>query len=826
MDCETIEAKLLEVDADALEGEHAAHVAECDRCRTLIAMMRQVDGELASLPAIEPPAELVERAIERARSAPAPETVGVWALLVALVSGIASGLLALPRALVRSMTLRPPSARGLRWALAITTPIAAALALVFGTVAYQGGGDSMLPAAGPGGLRGEAQAEHEAPPTDLTRDRTLAIDEATGEPMDALQTATVDAPVLAPTPQAQGQATAETIALELPSGSPATLEDGEGLPLRVPAGDAIEQRDDWHAPATDLVIDGRFGNTTPELRNTRETELDRGGRDQGAEPFRAGLNRDEEQGRRLDRQSVLAENAPAGGEHAGPEPSRWSDVAVPFHPSDGHWANTYVPGDPAVRLLRRQLMAHGPIAGERALALAEHAERLVPAIDPPASGALAVSASADRSAIDARSRVRMHVSLRGAAVRSGRRPALHAVLLLDLRRPLDEDGQARVRSLLTAASRARMTGDRIGVVVAGPHGGTLITPGELRLGEVGVGLRRLFDPTNDASAMDLATAYRQAAIAAGSLESEVLGSALVLLVSPSLDSSDASLLSPAVHAASLAGVSTSAIGLTEGTLLEPLESIALAGQGRRRVLESLAGAEGLVREEIAASSRVVARAVRLQVRLAPGVHLVDVLGSRPLDEVETRRVREQERAVDAELARQLGIDSDRREDEDGIQIVIPAFYANDTHVVLLDLVADQPGPLADVQVRFKDLVRLGNGRADTSLALERGPDVQRPAQRAVTQSRLAFEVAAALRDAAALSRQGNAAAARARIESARLALAAARTSQPELGRALTNDLELCAHVDRARASGGDPSALSDALRYASRRRLHGDPLGL
>ena len=262
-----------------------------------------------------------------------------------------------------------------------------------------------------------------------------------------------------------------------------------------------------------------------------------------------------------------------------------------------------------------------------------------------------------------------------------------------------------------ALSRSRQGADRIGVLVAGPNGGELLPLGALRFGELTVALRRLSAggdserALSDTSAVTLDDAVRQAMASVGQFQdaSSPLASAMVLVVSPSLSDADARALEPVVHMGTMAGVTTTALGLSDAAALDPLERIALAGQGRRRVLASIDGAEALVRSEVEAVSRVVARAVRIRIRLAPGVSLVDVIGSRPLGNDETRRVRQAEEAVDRRLAQQLGIVADRGHDDDGIQIVMPAFYAGDAHAVLLDLVVPGPGPVADVSLQMKDL---------------------------------------------------------------------------------------------------------------------------
>ena len=65
-----------------------------------------------------------------------------------------------------------------------------------------------------------------------------------------------------------------------------------------------------------------------------------------------------------------------------------------------------------------------------------------------------------------------------------------------------------------------------------------------------------------------------------------------------------------------------------------LEDLALTTNGLLLARE----AAGLVDRELSAVGRVIARAVRLRIRLAAGVRLIDVVGSRRLDEVLAERV--------------------------------------------------------------------------------------------------------------------------------------------------------------------------------------------
>ena len=592
------------------------------------------------------------------------------------------------------------------------------------------------------------------------------------------------------------------------------LDDGESAG----EGEATGQRADAHRGPH-----GSRPTSSTRIPRTRETTTTERGDVGGAEML--ARERASEM-RALD--DEFAEIMDETNADTGVSANRWGERdrfdALTFQPATGYWANTYVPGDPAIRTLRRRLADH-----PNAVRIAQLAQPGAPGMEAPRSGALALHVTADRTAVEGRSRVLMSVGLRAAEQRAGRRPQLRAQVVLDLRRPLDADGQARVRALLSSLSRRRDGADQVGVIVAGPDGGQRVSLGGMRFGEVSVALRRIFGSAPaDATPLSLRDALARAVTSVGQLEDDApLGSSMVLLVTPGLAPGDASTLAGTAHTGALAGVTTTVVGLDDSAVLEPLERVALAGQGRRRVLESAGAADGLVREEITAVSRVVARAVRLRIRLADGVQLVDVLGSRRLDAQQAQRVREAEQAVDRTLARQLGITSDRGEDEDGIQIVVPAFYADDSHRVLLDLVVPGPGAVADVQARFKDLLRLGNGTLTERLVLSRGAAARGPAQRAVYAAWLGHEVAAALRRAARELDAGRAEAARTILSVARGRLEAETDAMPELASdpALTRDASLYQRFDAA--LGTQPNdVLARTLRYAAHRRLLGDPLGL
>lgn len=843
-----------------LEGELQAHLADCEACRSFGDALFAIDGGLAELAPIVPPEALLERTREAIDALPreAP-TTGGFALFAALLAGILSGLWALVALLFAPFTKKKESGtRGIRWGLALSA-VATLLVAGLGSLGLMTSVDSEY---GPTSAVPDRFAEmvFVEPDENNRGEVTNGID-----PVGDDDFGWIDDGIEATGGDYWGPTSGST-------DSPAfdTTIEGEGLTGARQQG----YRDDiggQEAGGEDVLVDGRFEQGRPieidNLRtgnhevtllpqgNTVEREADRRAQTTVVdETLRRQLAAygyaldDDGEGREDENNGAAAEatRVPAP-ETAAPErgqpafrDSEERDHFVPriavrerveglsFRSPTGYWANTYVPGDPAIRALRRRLADH-PAAAQ----LASLAQPGAPGFEAPRSGALALDVSADRAEVEGRSRVLLSVGLRGAEGGTGRRPRLRTQVLVDLRQPLDASAQARVRALLTSLARRRDATDRIGLIAAGSDGGALVPLGRMRFGELSVALRRAFEGREAAgTTLSLRNGLERAVESVGQLEGDgaPLGASMVLIVTPSLSDSDARELERAAHVGALAGVATSVIGLDEGASLDALERVALAGHGRRRVLESAADADRLVREEIEATSRVSARAVRLRIRLAEGAHLVDVLGSRPLDATQSQRVRDAERAVDRALAARLGIRSDRGEDEDGIQIVLPAFYAGDTHRVLLDLVVDGPGPVADVQVRFKDLLRLGNGTLTDRLVLPRGSASRGPRQRAVLSAWLGHEVARGLRAAARELDAGRPNGARAALEATRQRVAGARESVPELASdpALSRDVTLVARYAAALDADQQtaPGALATSMRFAAHRRLLGDPLGL
>jgi len=285
------------------------------------------------------------------------------------------------------------------------------------------------------------------------------------------------------------------------------------------------------------------------------------------------------------------------------------------------------------------------------------------------------------------------------------------------------------------------------------------------------------------------------------------GTGLVLVVvGPDGPAPDAQ-VTAAAHRLTTQGVTVSVLEAVEG-FLAPRSAwwrVAHAGHGGHHRIGGAAMVDPAVEAELDRVSRVVARLVRVNVGLAPGVKAIRVLGSRLLDEAEVKQVKAREKAVDDRLSRTMGVKSDRGDDDDGLQTVIPYFLGDDTHVILIELWAERAGPVADVTVRYKDMVRLNNGKASARVALGPLPRPMGPVEAQVRRNARGVTFAQTLARAGALARSSH----------------ADLSAMLRAARALAVDRRDHRIVDElARMVGGsDRARAADAFEVSAQRRL-------
>lgn len=432
-------------------------------------------------------------------------------------------------------------------------------------------------------------------------------------------------------------------------------------------------------------------------------------------------------------------------------------TGLQFKNPTGYWSNTYIPGDPVVRKLEMGLKGFNrSVLKERLtsdLGLEQNVQPTNQPFDSPTDAALAVYLHADKPAIEKTSRLMLQVGIQGTERRSGNRPAMNVGLVLDLNGELPVSLASRFRTLVDAFREVKDVGDHFSLTVSGKPGGLMVPQENFAHGHLTLALNSLFATASAAGqSLNLAQAMQTSLehVRANDDPNAPLGTSVVILVTARSLGSMTPELEKISHESAVSGVPVSVIGVGESVVQEELERIVLAGQGNRRVFATGDNAKNLVERELFAVSRIVARAVRLRIRLHPGVKLVDILGSKNLDQDLANQVRQAEASIDQRIAKNLGIEADRGEDEEGIQIIIPSFYAGDSHVILLDVVAPGPGPVADVTVRYKDLVYLRNGVARANLSLERRTSSLGPLEHNVLKNVLAFHLSDSLKQAGRL----------------------------------------------------------------------------
>jgi Ca-activated chloride channel homolog len=219
-------------------------------------------------------------------------------------------------------------------------------------------------------------------------------------------------------------------------------------------------------------------------------------------------------------------------------------------------------------------------------------------------------------------------------------------------------------------------------------------------------------------------------------------------------------------------IQTTTVGMGVDFNEELMLAIAREGKGNYHFIKDGADTQTVFAKELEELTHVVARAVKLRVRLADGVGLVRVLGAMTLDEAQTRQVKAEEKKIDRKVYEELGIAANRQkeEDEPGIKLLIPNFYRGDHHLVMLE-VAIPPGRgtrrVADVFLKYKDLVARANREARATVDVEYTPDraaMIASIDRNVKKNLLGFQTGEALTEAASLISQGRVAEAARKID--------------------------------------------------------------
>jgi hypothetical protein len=476
-----------------------------------------------------------------------------------------------------------------------------------------------------------------------------------------------------------------------------------------------------------------------------------------------------------------------------------------------YFENTYLGGNAKLALLDR--LAGSFELDTRAVVPHRLARLPLQRFDPPAAGGVALYVDLDRAtaAHGQRTRVFLQVGLKGGENPAWRRPPLSLAVL-----PFASSTDARGRALAAAAELRKGLDEQDAFTVVQPGRPIVFTsPGEADSGDelaaTGTGL-----PEGDwTGLLDQVRSAFQAVEGRGGLRNR----RLVIVT----DGEVGERARTAVHRLGLQDVATSVIAL-DSSWFASHARVALAGLGNLHVARSIDEARRVARDELTSFTRVVARAVRLNVQPAPGARLIQVLGSRPLGRTEKRRVKAAELAIDRHVERTTGIASDRGDDDPGLQAVIPYFYGGDEHVVMVEFEVDGPGPVADVSIKYKDLVDMRNQTLRASGVLSRPPAAASARHEQVRRNLFSFAVARVLRGLERGIRGGRIEAAAFRDLEALIAAArGVARAGGEAAAGISNDVRMLEQYLQLAGSGSRTGDLAKSLEYARLAKLGRSP---
>ncbi|WP_437278945.1 VWA domain-containing protein [Sorangium sp. So ce375] len=496
---------------------------------------------------------------------------------------------------------------------------------------------------------------------------------------------------------------------------------------------------------------------------------------------------------------------------------------------NGRFATTYRPGGGHLAAFE-SAVARGIVPPDGRELVSDIGARYAPSIDVPKGAALALRTDLERTRVPpGGGPVHVRVALRSTAQAPAARPHLSVHLVLDVSGSMQGEPMARARDAARALVDKLDANDDFSLV-------TFSSGAEVAIGDGPVGPRRAeikatIDGIREGGGTNigqgLALGYGQAArpgIPEGAVK-------VVLLLSDGRANSgitSSERLSRLALDAFQGGVQTSTFGLGadyDGALMSAIASDGAGGYYYLRDPDQIAPA---LATELDRRLDPVATAVELRVRLKPDVKLLQVYGSRRLNDVEAARVRAIEVAADAQSARRDGIERDRQDDaEGGMRFFIPAFSRDDSHALLFKL-GLPPGAdaraIAAIELKYKDRVAKKNvvdeaplrvvyatGDADSAASVD--PSVARTIQ--------GFAAGETLAEAARQIALGDRARAAALLSEREGILNAAAEA---LGEPLF--LKDAARLARLRGHTGttgglgDPLVLAMLLETASRTHLH------
>jgi len=445
--------------------------------------------------------------------------------------------------------------------------------------------------------------------------------------------------------------------------------------------------------------------------------------------------------------------APGGAPAAAPAPRMDPNAYV---------TSTYL-GGRGERERLAKLIEDGVLVNGKQVKLAAFSKQYSQAFPIPTQTAIDLTAATERGKVlTTGGRTYLQVGLQAIKREAPKRPPLNICLVVDHSGSMGDEGKIEnARAAAVQVVDRLASTDTIAVVVYDTTPTVLVSARKATGKQAIQAKLRTLQPGNST---DIYAALQSGyAEVRKNLDPQAINEAILLSDGQVTSGvSDRSAFSRLTSKAFDEGIQTTTIGMGLDYDEELMMTVAREGKGNYHFVKDAASIHDILREELEDLTHVVAKALRLRIKLAEGVQLVRVLGSAQMTQEEVASIKATERKIDERVYRELGITENRQhvEDEPGIKVVIPQFYMGDSHVVMLEInvpAGKRPAKIADVYLKYKDIVFRTNREVETSVKVDRATtEDQKVAsiRQPVKKNLLGFETGEALQKAAAFIQRG------------------------------------------------------------------------
>lgn len=497
--------------------------------------------------------------------------------------------------------------------------------------------------------------------------------------------------------------------------------------------------------------------------------------------------------------------------------------------------STYLGGRGSRERLAK-LIEEGVVVDGKQVKLAAFTREYTQAFNIPTKTALSLSAQTERARVLANEggRTYLQVGLQGIKREAPKRPSLNICLVVDRSGSMADEGKiGYARTAAIEVVERLAASDTIAVVAYDDRPQVLVSAAKANNKEA---LRQKLQSLQPGGSTDIYSAlelgYKQVQ---ADLDPEAINQ--VILLSDGMVTAGISDLGAFGRLTSQMfdqGIQTTAVGMGLDYDENLMLTVAREGKGNYHFVKDAADIGQVFQEELDDLTHLVAKALRLRIKLADGIELIRVLGSAEMEEDAVAAAKATERALDERVRKELGIsiDRDKIAEEPGLKMLIPQFVLGDSHVVMLE-VEIPPGKgtrkVADVYLKYKDIVFRANRDMHAVAEIDyTGSEEAMVAsiRQAVKKNVLGFQTGEALKNAAALlTRRKHSEAAKVIDEQmVVLGVAAREWKDPDLD----HDGELLsAYKDVISGMGsryaGDPTLseyLTKSLTYSAYQRTH------